>query len=110
MTYRWTPNGPLLTFTAATSAPTAVQAISNSQVHSNDLKIDNTSGTIDCVIGWGQNSEQAILAAAATSDQMNCAYIMRGTIQVVSVPNGAYVTGKTASSTAVVYVQTGIGN
>lgn len=106
---RWSPNGPLLTFTGATTAPTAVQLVSTTTVQSNDVKIDNTSASVDVVLGWAQNSTQAILNAAAASNVTNCAYIQHGTIQVISIPNGTYITGKTASGTAVVYVQTGIG-
>jgi len=110
MTYRWSPNGPLLGFTAATTAPTAVQCISLSNVNSMDVKIDNTSGTVDAVLGWGQRSADAISAANAGSNTSTCAYIMRGTVQVISIPNGTWITGKTASSTADIKVQSGIGN
>lgn len=107
---RWNPNGPLLTFTAATTAPASVQVISLTGVRSNDVKIDNTSSTVDAVIGWSTTSSaQAIINASAAATVRECAMIQHGTIQVISLPEAAYVTGKTASSTAIIYVQTGIG-
>ena len=106
---RWSPNGPLLGFTAANTAPTAVQLVSNTGVQSNDVMINNTSSTVDVIIGWGQSSAAAILATAAAANVTNCCYIQHSTIQIISIPNGAYITGWTASSTSVVKVQTGIG-
>lgn len=106
---RWSPNGPLLNFTAATSAPTSVQLVTKTNVLSNDVKVDNTSGTVDAVIGWGEDDTTAKLNASAASNVTNCALIQHGTIQVISIPCMSYVSGKTASGTAVIYVQTGIG-
>ena len=106
----WTPNGALLSFTAANTPPTSVQLTESSNVQAIDVKIDNTSGTVDCIVGWGQNDAQAKYNAAATSDVTNCVWIMHGTIQIVCMPSNAYVTGYTASSTAVVKVQAGTGS
>lgn len=107
--YRWSPNGPLLSLTAASTAPTSVQLVSNSNVQSNDVKIDNTSSTIDAVLGWGQSDAAAKLNCVPASGITNCVYIQHGTIQVISIPNGAYISGISVSSTAVIKVQTGIG-
>ncbi len=107
---RWNPNGPLLSFTAATSPPTAVQVVSQTGVKSADVKIDNTSTTVDAVIGWSTTSSgQAIINASAAAGVHECALIQHGTIQIISIPNAAYISGKTASSTAIIYVQTGVG-
>ena len=106
----WTPQGPLLSFTAASSAPTSVQVTALSATPSMQVMVNNTSGTIDAVIGWSTNDAQAKYNAAASSDVTNCCYIMHSTIQVLTVPNGCYMTGISVSSTAVIKVQSGIGN
>ncbi len=106
----WTPQGPLLSFTADTTAPTAVQTVSVSQVQSQQVKFDNTDATDDVTIGWGNSSAEAIANAAAAADCNKCFYLMRSTVQVMTLPAGSYVTGKTASGTSVVKVQSGIGN
>ncbi len=106
----WTPQGPLLSLTAASSAPTSVRVTSQSQVTSMQVKFDNVSATIDAVMGWGQSDAEAKANAAAAADCVKCFYLLRGTVQVVTIPNGAYVTGISVSSTAVVKVQSGIGN
>ncbi len=74
------------------------------------VKFDNVSSTIDAVIGWGQTDLDAKKNAAAGADCAKCFYMLRGTVQVMTIPNGAYVTGISVSSTAVIKVQSGIGN
>lgn len=104
----WQPKGPLLNFTAASTAPTAVQVISLSGETGEVCKVDNTSSTVDVVIGWGGSSAEAIANASAAANVQNCAIVLHGTIQTFGIPANAYVTGKTASSTAVVYAQIGV--
>lgn len=104
------PSGPLVGFTAATSAPTSVQAISLTDEYAQQFMLTNTSGSIDCVVGWGQTDAEAKLNAAAGTTVANCTYLMRGTQVVITAAPAAYFSGITASSTAVVKVQAGIGN
>lgn len=103
------PNGPLLSFTAATSAPTSVQAISLDSVQNQQYVLTNTSSSIDAVIGWGQTDAAAKLAAAAGSNTSNCYYLLHGSQVVITAATNAYFSGITASSSALVYVQTGYG-
>lgn len=104
------PKGPLLSFTAATSAPTSVQAISLSNSNAQQILVTNVSSTIDVVIGWGQTDAEAKLNAAAGSTVQNCSYVLRGTQVVITAAPNAYISGISVSSTAVMWVQAGLGN
>ncbi len=110
----FTPAGPILPFTAATTAPTAVQAISLDGVGDQQYVLTNTDSAVDVFVGWGDSSDKAKAAAtgaaAASAVVSNCYYLMHSTQVVVTGPRAAYFSGKTASSTAVVQVQAGYGN
>src|SRR5690349_3607035 len=101
--------GPLLTFTAATSAPTSVQAVSLDGVREQQYMLTNTSTSVDAVIGWGDSDAKAQAAAAAGSTVSNCVYLMARSQVVITGASDAYFSGKTASSTAAIYVQAGYG-
>lgn len=105
----FSPKGPLLNFTAATSAPTSVQAISLDGVQEQQVVLTNTSGSVDAVIGWGTSDAIAKLAAAAGTSVVNCYYLMHGTQVTLTVPAASYFSGITSASTAVIYVQAGSG-
>jgi len=105
----WTPQGPLLSFTADTTAPTSIQLISKAGSQTAmQVKIDNTDGTDDVVVGWGQSDAEAKLNAAAASNVINCCFIMHSTIQVITVPNGCYMSGISGAA-AIVKAQIGVG-
>jgi hypothetical protein len=104
------PKGPLLSFTGATSAPTAVQAISLTGETAQQYLLTNTDAAIDCVVGWGATAAEAAKNAAAAASVQNCYYLLHSTQIVVTGPRDAYFSGITGSSTAVVKVQNGIGN
>lgn len=111
----WTPKGPLLTFTAATTAPTSVQILSNPTSENAPVcMVTNTSSTVDVVVGWGNSDQEAknnsTSALAAGASIVKACYVLRGTQVTVGIPNGQYVTGITASSTAAVWVQAGQGD
>lgn len=98
------------TFTAATSAPTAVQVSSNNAEQSPQYLITNT-GTVDVWLGWGQTAAQAAAAAVIpTSTQTFGCWVLARTQVVLSGPPGFFFTGITSSSTAVVYVTPGQGD
>ncbi len=105
----FTPSGNLASFTANSSAPTAVQSLGTTGVQTQQYKLDNTSSTVDAVVGWGASSDAAKAAAAAGADETNCMYLMRGTVQVVTAAPGTYFSGISASA-VVVKVQSGYGN
>ena len=106
------PAGTLFSFTAATSAPTSVQAISLDGVQVQQVVLTNTDTTNDAVVGWGDSDAKAKAAAAApaTPAGVNCTYVLHASQIVVTVPANAYFSGITGSSTAVIKVQAGYGN
>ncbi len=106
------PIGPVMSFTGATSAPTSVQSVTKDGVQGAiQYVLTNTDGTNDCVVGWSTISDaDAKLKAVVASGFPDCYYLLRGTQIVITAPAGAYFTGITASSTAVVKVQAGAGN
>lgn len=106
----FTPNGNLNTFTAATSAPTSVQSLGASNVGTQQYKLTNTDAAVDCVVGWGQTDIEAKSNAAVATLSSKCTYLMHSTVEVITAPVGAYFSGITGSSTAVVKVQAGYGN
>lgn len=104
------PKGNLASFTGATSAPTSVQSLGNTGEQFQQYVLTNTDTAVDCVVGWGQTDTEAKANAAAASSVINCYFLLHATQVVVTGPVGAFFSGKTASSTAVVKVQGGIGN
>ena len=101
--------GPLLNFTAATSAPTSVQAVTLDNVENQQYMLTNTSNSVDAVIGWGATDALAKTAAAAGATVQNCTYLLARSQVVITGSTGAFFSGITASSTAIVYVQAGYG-
>lgn len=106
----FTPTGPIVTFTAASSAPTSQQATSTNNTQNQQYMLTNADTTNDAVIGWGTSDTIAKLAAAAGSTVTNCYYLLRGTQVVVTGPTGAFFSGIAVASTAAIKVQAGYGN
>ena len=106
----FTPTGPLLSFTSASSAPTSVQAISVDGVRDTQIMLTNIDSTNNCVVGWGSTDAEAKLNAAAPVSTNKCYYLLHSTQVVVTVPTDSYVTGIAVASTAVIKVQVGYGN
>jgi hypothetical protein len=102
------PQGPIVGFTGATTAPTSVQAVSLSNVGVQAYNIDNTSTSIDCVVGWGASDAEAKANAAAGASTVNCHYLNFRTSEVIIASKDAYFSGITASSTAIIKIQAGI--
>lgn len=107
--FAFEPKGPLLSFTGATTAPTSVQAISLDGVQTQQYALTNTDQNNDCVIGWGMSDAAAKLNAAAGATTQKCYYLLARSQVVVTAQPGAYFSGITAASTAVIKVQSGIG-
>lgn len=110
MTMAFQPDGPIASFTGATTAPTAVQTLSLSNTPAGQVMITNISSTIDCVVGWDQTSDRAKLNAVEGAGTPNTVYVLRGTQVAVTAGPEMYFTGITPSSTAVIKVQRGSGN
>ncbi len=103
----FTPLGPIVSFTGATTAPTSVQAVSLNNMNVQTYCIENISATIDCVVGWGADDTTAKANAAAAATVSNCFYMPFGKQRFIIGPPNAYFSGITASSTAVIKVQAG---
>lgn len=106
----FTPTGPLLSFTAASSPPTAVQAISLNNDGDQQYILTNADPANDCVVGWGDSSAKAIAAASAAASESHCYFLLHSTQIVVTGPRAAFFSGKAVTSTALIYVQNGYGN
>ena len=102
-------SGKSVAFTAATSAPTAVQASNYEGTSlSGNYRICN-SGTVVVFLGIGRNATEAAANASVLTSSANCLPILPGAIEVFKFGLNSYFTGITASSTAVVYVTPGAG-
>lgn len=110
----YTPTGPLLSFVAAANsnaaANVAVQAVSLTNVGSQQVKLSNIDGTNDAVVGWGATAAQAALNAAAGATVVNCTYLMHSTVEVVTVPVNSFVTAILVGGTPTIKAQMGYGN
>jgi uncharacterized membrane protein len=110
MTTPFAQSGKSVTFTAATSAPTAVQASNYEGTSlSGNYRICN-SGTNVVFLGIGRTAtEAANNATVLSSTSQQCLPILPGAIEVFMFGLNSYFTGITASGTAVVYVTPGAG-
>ncbi len=102
----YNPTAPIGSFTAATSAPTSVQSLSSNEVGNQQYVLTNTDASIDATIGWGQTDAEAKANAVAGNNQRQF-WLVHGTQVVITAAPGAYFTGITGSSTAVIKVQAG---
>jgi hypothetical protein len=104
----FSPTGLTVSFTAAASAPTAVQAVSANPVTrpTNRYRVTN-SGAFLALLGVG--ATEAAARAAAASLAAGAVPILAGTTEVLGFPVGSHFSGTTLSSTSVVYVTPGEG-
>jgi len=107
-TQAFTPTGNTVTFTANTSAPTPVQAVSNT-LGGNQYRILN-SGTVTVFMGIGGTSAASTSNAAVVTTTGAAIPILAGTDEILTFTPNAYFTGITSSSTAVVYITPGDGS
>lgn len=103
------PTGPLLSFTAAVVAPTSVQALSTNGVQCSQVCLSNIDGAIDAVIGWGMTDAAAKYAALNPTLVTNVYFLLARSQVVVTAGDDMFFSGATASATAVIKVQPGIG-
>ena len=103
----FTPLGNTVTFTAATAAPTPVQALSTT-IGGNQYRIIN-NGTVIVFLGLGTTSSLANSNAAIISTTGSSIPILPGTDEILSFVPNAYFTGITSSGTATIYVTPGDG-
>jgi hypothetical protein len=106
-TNAFTPLGNTIVFTAATSAPTPVQAISNT-LGGNQYRIIN-SGNVVVFLGLGTTSTNATTNTAVISTTGQSIPLLPGTDEILTFVPNAYFTGITATANASVYITPGDG-
>jgi hypothetical protein len=104
----FTPSGNTVTFTASTSAPTPVQALS-STLGGNQYRILN-AGAVTAFLGYGTTAALANTAAVVVTATGGSIPLLAGTDEIITFVPNAYFTGVTGSSTAVVYITPGDGS
>ena len=100
----FTVTGNTVTFTANTTAPSAVQAISTT-LGGNQYRIIN-NGSVTVFLGF---SSSAATAAANAANVATSLPLLPNTDEILTFTPNAYFTGKTTSGTAVIYVTPGDG-
>ena len=103
----FTKTGNTVAFTAATSAPTAVQALSTT-LGGNQYRIIN-SGTVIVFLGYGTTAANANTNATVVTTTSPAFPLLPGTDEILTFAPNAYFTGITTSGTANVYVTPGDG-
>jgi hypothetical protein len=103
----FTKMGNTVTFTAATTAPSAVQAVS-STLGGNQYRLIN-SGSVVVFLGYGVSSSDAANNAVVVSSSQAAIPLLPGTDEILTFVPNAYFTGITGSGTAAVYVTPGDG-
>jgi hypothetical protein len=103
----FTKLGNTVVFTAATTAPAAVQAVS-STLGGNQYRIIN-AGTVIVFLGYGSTASEANTNAAVVTSSGGAIPLLPGTDEILSFVPNAYFTGVTAANTAAVYITAGDG-
>lgn len=104
----FSPLGLTVSFTAATTAPTSVQAVSSAPTTrpAYQYRIVN-AGSETVLLGVG--ATDAAAQAAAVSLAAGAIPLLSGAIEILGFPAGSFFTGDTISGTSVVYVTPGEG-
>ena len=102
------PSGNTVTFTANTSAPTPVQALSTT-LGGNQYRVIN-AGSVVVFMGVGTTSANASSNAVVVSSTQAAIPLLAGTDEIITFPPNAWFTGITASGTANVYITPGDGD
>jgi hypothetical protein len=103
----FTPSGNSVVFTAAASAPTPVQAVSNT-LGGNQYRVIN-AGTVLVFMGIGVTAATASNNAVTITSSQAAIPILPGTDEILTFTPNAYFTGIAASGTAVIYITPGDG-
>ena len=103
----FTKMGNTVVFTAATTAPTPVQAASTS-LGGNQYRIIN-NGTVTVFLGYGSTSAEASNNAVVVTSSQAAFPLLPGTDEILTFVPNAYFTGITSANTAVVYITPGDG-
>lgn len=103
----FTKMGNTVVFTAATTAPSPVQALSSS-LGGNQYRIIN-NGNVVVFLGYGSTSADAANNALVVSSSQAAFPLLPGTDEILTFVPNAYFTGITSSGTATVYITPGDG-
>lgn len=103
----FTKTGNTVAFIAATTAPTAAQAVSTT-LGGNQYRIIN-SGTVTVFLGYGTSASDASNNAVAVTTTGPSFPLLAGTDEILTFVPNAYFTGVTSSGTASVYITPGDG-
>jgi hypothetical protein len=106
-TNAFTPLGNTVTFLAAMTAPTAVQAVSNT-LGGNQYRILN-AGTNTVFLGIGPTAAAAVANAAIVTSSQYSYPLLPGTDEVLTFAPNWYFSGITSTGTAQVYITPGDG-
>jgi hypothetical protein len=106
-TQAFTRTGNTVTFTAASTAPTPVQAVS-STLGGNNYRIIN-GGNVTVFLGYGQDASNATNNSVIVTSTGAAIPLLPGTDEILTFVPNAYFTGTTSSGTAVVYILPGDG-
>ena len=103
----FTEMGNTVVFTAATTAPTPVQAISTT-LGGNQYRILN-AGNVVVFLGFGVSAAAATATAVVVTSSQQSIPLLPGTDEILTFQPNAYFTGITASGTAAIYITPGDG-
>lgn len=103
----FTKLGNTVVFTAASTAPTPVQAASTT-LGGNQYRIINP-GNVTVFLGYGTTSSEANNNATVITSSGEALPLLPGTDEVLTFVPNAYFTGITVSGTATIYVTPGDG-
>jgi Na+/phosphate symporter len=103
----FTKTGNTVTFTAASTAPTAVQCVSTT-LGGNQYRVIN-NGTVTVFLGYGTTAAEATTNAVQVTSSQAAFPLLPSTDEILTFVPNAYFTAVTASGTAVVYITPGDG-
>jgi len=105
----FTQLGNTVSFIAATTAPTPVQAASRT-LGGNQYRIIN-NGSVTVFLGYGVDASTATAGANTAPDGtvVNCLPLLPNTDEILTFQPNAYFTGKTATGSATIYISAGDG-
>jgi len=99
--------GNTVTFTAATTAPTPVQA-TNLNLGATQYRIIN-SGNVVVFLGVGNTAVSANTNAVIVTSSQFSIPLLPGTDEILTFNANSYFTGVTSANTAVIYITAGDG-
>jgi hypothetical protein len=103
----FTPMGNTVTFTAATAAPTPVQALSTT-IGGTQYRVIN-DGSVTVFMGWGDSAAAANANATVVTTTGRAFPLLAGTDEILTFNANQYFTAVTASGTAKIYITPGDG-